>query len=149
MAISIDAPLRDAPARTGPARRRLGARLADRSVGGKLSLGFAAVSIVVLIVVCALLVAVARLSSANRNLAVVAATRVGAADEVAAAAGGLRNAQSIYLLDGGASRASFESKAHEFEQALDGPGWCSAPCWHCCSCRGRGMGSGAPDAVTG
>ena len=98
--------------------RTLMGRLRDLPVGRKLLLGFGSVALVVLMLVAVVLGAMDQLGVANGEIVDTALPKVEAADDVRFAAADLRAAQHAYLIDGGASRAAFESASQSFEDGL-------------------------------
>ena len=103
---------------TGFIRRSVRQRVIDLPVGRKLFGGFAALTLVLALVVACLFLTVARLGSANRQIVDVAAARSRAADHLRFVAADLRAAQQAYVLDGPTAYTQFDQAAGEFESAL-------------------------------
>ena len=111
MAISTDA----SPRAARPVRQFA----ADLPVGRKLAVGFAAMGLVVLLLIGGLFVTVARLGDAHDSVTGPAEELSQAADRLQFAAANLRAEQQAYVLDDGASRAQFAEASRDFEAALE------------------------------
>ena len=94
-------------------------RVTDVPVGRKLFTGFAALTVVLMLVVMCLFLTVARLGEANSAIVDVAARRSETADHLRFNAADLRAAQQAYVLGETAGRAEFDQAATRFETTLD------------------------------
>ncbi len=94
-------------------------RVTDVPVGRKLFTGFAALTVVLMLVVMCLFLTVARLGEANSAIVDVAAKRSETADHLRFNAADLRAAQQAYVLGETAGRAEFDQAATRFEATLD------------------------------
>ena len=117
MAISIE-PVTAANVAPRRSDRSLRQRLIDLPVGRKLSIGFGALTAVLALVIGCLFLTVYRLGAANNDIVRVASTRSQAADHLRFASAELRADQQAYVIDGGASRSSFDQATARFETAL-------------------------------
>ncbi|MFZ4719726.1 MAG: diguanylate cyclase [Ilumatobacteraceae bacterium] len=90
----------------------------DVPVGRKLLTGFAALTLVLGLVVMCLFITVARLGDANRAIVDVAAKRSEMSDHLRFAAADLRAAQQAYVLHVPDGRAEFDQAATRFEDTL-------------------------------
>ena len=99
--------------------RRMRQRVTDVPVGRKLFTGFAALTVVLMLVVMCLFLTVARLGEANSAIVDVAAKRSETADHLRFNAADLRAAQQAYVLGETAGRAEFDQAATRFEATLD------------------------------
>jgi diguanylate cyclase (GGDEF)-like protein len=106
------------PAGTRAPRRSFRRVVMDVPVGRKLLTGFAAVTVVLGLVVMCLFITVARLGEANQAIVDVAARRSEMADHLRFAAADLRGAQQAYVLHGPDGRAEFDQAATRFEDTL-------------------------------
>jgi diguanylate cyclase (GGDEF)-like protein len=94
-------------------------RVTDVPVGRKLFTGFAALTLVLMLVVMCLFLTVARLGDANAAIVEVAAKRSETADHLRFNAADLRAAQQAYVLGVTEGRAEFDQSATRFETTLD------------------------------
>jgi len=94
-------------------------RVADVPVGRKLFTGFAALTVVLMLVVMCLFLTVARLGDANAAIVEVASRRSETADHLRFNAADLRATQQAYVLAGGVGRTDFDQAATRFETTLD------------------------------
>ena len=94
-------------------------RVADVPVGRKLFTGFAALTVVLMLVVMCLFLTVARLGDANAAIVDVASRRSETADHLRFNAADLRATQQAYVLAGGVGRSEFDQAATRFEATLD------------------------------
>src|SRR5262249_51196293 len=84
-----------------------------------LVVGFAAVSVVLVMVVAGLFVTVDRLGDAHLEVAGPASALSRSSDGIRVAAADLRAAQQAYVLDEGASRPAFAAASRAFDAALE------------------------------
>ncbi len=105
---------------TDPAtdRRSFSRVVQDVPVGRKLFTGFAALTVVLGLVVTCLFFTVSRLGDANDAIVDVAARRSELADHLRFAAADLRGSQQAYVLNGPDARANFDQAASRFEETL-------------------------------
>ena len=99
-------------------RRSARQRIADLPVGRKLTIGFGALTTVLILVICSVFVTVAKLGDANHEVVYDAAFRAQNADQLRIAAAELRATQLAYVLDAGAGRAAFDQATSRFSVAL-------------------------------
>ena len=93
-------------------------RIIDMPVGRKLFNGFAALTVVLGLVIGCLFLTVARLGAANDRIVRVAAARSEDADRLRFAAAELRAAQQSYVLAWPSTHQAFDQAAGQFESAL-------------------------------
>jgi diguanylate cyclase (GGDEF)-like protein len=103
---------------TSTSSHTLRQRVIDLPVGRKLFAGFAALTVVLALVIGCLFLTVARLSSANHNVVEVSAARAQSADELQIAAAELHAQQQAYVLGWPTTRTQFEEASSQFEQAI-------------------------------
>jgi diguanylate cyclase (GGDEF)-like protein len=103
---------------TSTESRSFARRVQDVPVGRKLFTGFAALTLVLGLVVTCLFFTVSRLGDANDAIVHVAAKRAELSDHLRFAAADLRAAQQAYVLDGPGARAEFDQAASRFEENL-------------------------------
>lgn len=103
---------------TSTDRRSFSRFVQDVPVGRKLFTGFAALTVVLGLVVTCLFFTVSRLGDANDAIVDVAARRSEQADHLRFAAADLRGAQQAYVLNGPGARATFDQAASRFEETL-------------------------------
>ncbi len=103
---------------TSTERRSFSRRVQDVPVGRKLFTGFAALTLVLGLVVTCLFITVDRLGDANEAIVHVAAKRSELADHLRFAAADVRGAQQAYVLNGPGARDAFDQATSRFEENL-------------------------------